>query len=115
MIKNLIRTSLLISIFALYLSPPLFATDEFELDVDKHTLKELRKISADNFRKSHIKLNNITSDRKFFDDHANFTLSISYKLLGAIYDVIFTKYKNTPFVIDKIEYTYSVDGEKKKN
>ena len=112
MIKSLIKTSLFISIFTLFLSLPLFAMNEFELDVGKHSLTELRKIPKDNFKKSHIKLNNITSDKKLFDDNKNHTQSIGYKLLSVIHDSKYTMHTN-PLIINKIEYTYA-ESEKKK-
>ena len=105
MIKSLIKISLIISIFDLYLSLPSFAMDELNLDLG-NPIEKLCKTPANNFKRSHIKLNNITSDRKFFDGDADFTQSISYKLLSAIYDMTFTQHPKESEIVHTIEYSY---------
>lgn len=107
MIKIIIKTKLFISIFSLFLSLPSFSMDDFfELDVGQYTTERLRKIPAKDFKKSYIKLNNINSDTKFF--------AVKQQLLGAIHEMIFTGHRPAPFIIKRIEYTYS-EGEKKND
>ena len=67
MIKDLIRTSLLISIFALYLSPPLFATNTeepwYELDFSRVASQQLSE-EAQVFRnRKNIRLKNVVNHK----------------------------------------------------
>ncbi|MBL8676177.1 MAG: hypothetical protein JNJ47_01950, partial [Alphaproteobacteria bacterium] len=110
MIKNIIKTMSFAVIFTLYLPLTSFAMgDEFELDVGKTTLKTMRDIPEENFHKARIKLINITSDTKFFDNNFDektnnnhYKYSIAYKLLKAILGGH----------VERIEYSYS---EEKKS
>jgi hypothetical protein len=112
MIKKIVKIILFFVIFTLYLPLASFAMgDEFELDVGKpkSTLKTMRAIPEENFHKARIKLINITSDTKFFDNNVDkktnsdhYKSSIAYKLLKAILGGY----------IERIEYSYS---EEKKS
>ena len=98
MINKIVKTILFASIFISQLSSFSFAMDnEFEVDIGKQTLKSLREIPEENFHKPRIKLTNVTSDRKFFDDADCYAQSIAHKLLNAMVNGR----------IERIEYSYS--------
>ena len=117
MIKNQIKIILFTLIFSIFNSLPSFAmealeSDIFELDVANHTSVQLRQIPINNFKRSRIKLTNINSKKKFFDDDANYTQSICYKLYNVIYEMI--QNSNRSFIIKKIEYSYPQSEKEEK-